>query len=258
LRFLAIGLAALVFPAAASAGSLVLHPSGFGTQSYSAWKAHQGQPDSNGNADQALYFQKNVPTPVNAAGVAVVRGLEGDAPSTLTGLSWEHRTDGHCGAGAPRWDLFLRDSAGQNHTVFLGCAAAAHTPGSQAGWIRDSYSQSAISTEIATQAPGATGLTISGLAIVYDEGNDFGFPCPDVGNSCVYLDNIIVNNHCWTGASDNGANAPTAAECTPASFSGSLASPVSTIPTDSGLLTALVGMFPTVPATSWTFYPNVL
>jgi hypothetical protein len=259
LRFVVIGVVALVaLPTYAFAGALTLHPSGFGTKSYSSWKAHQGQPDSNGNSEQALYFQKDVPTATVAAGVAVVRGLEGQAPSALMGLSWEHRVDGHCGAGAPRWNVYVRDSAGTIYTVFLGCAAATHSPGSAPNWIRDSYDNTAIQAQIGLQTPGAVGaLTIAGLAILYDDGNDVGAPCPDVGNSCVYLDNIIVNNHCWTSAGDNGSNAPSAAECTPAEFAG-LGIPTLVTPADSGLLTALGVMFPSVPPLDWTFYNNVL
>src|SRR3954469_18483552 len=94
LRFVAIGLATLVFPAAASAGALTLHPSGFGTKSYSAWKAHQGLPDTKGNDDQSLYFQKQTTTATFAAGVAVIKGIAGTPVSALTGLSWTHREDG--------------------------------------------------------------------------------------------------------------------------------------------------------------------
>src|SRR3954470_17053171 len=116
LRFVAIGLATLVFPAAASAGALTLHPSGFGTHSYSAWKAHQGLPDSKGNDDQALYFQKMTTTPTIAAGVAVIKGIAGTPLTDLDGLGWNHREDGHCGAGAPRWNVTVQNGAGQTFT----------------------------------------------------------------------------------------------------------------------------------------------
>jgi hypothetical protein len=28
----------------------------------------------------------------------------------LTGLAWDHRDDGHCGAGAPRWNINAHSS----------------------------------------------------------------------------------------------------------------------------------------------------
>jgi hypothetical protein len=59
----------------ALAGSdFTLHPSGFGTMSYSAWKAKEGKPDRTGNQFQALYFQKMTVTATFAAGAAVIKG----------------------------------------------------------------------------------------------------------------------------------------------------------------------------------------
>jgi hypothetical protein len=178
---------------------LKLHPDGFGEQSYAAWKAQEGEPDAQGDANSALYFQKMTSTATFAAGVAVIRGLEGEPVSALTDLSWEHRVDGWCGAGAPRWDIFVTDAAGNSYTVFLGCAAAAHTTGSTTGWIRDSYGAAAISAAVSA-AVGANGpVTISGLIIVFDEGTDVA------GNpGFVFLDNITVNAQTWSSPADNG------------------------------------------------------
>ncbi len=132
-----------------NAGSdLTLHPSGFGEHSFAAWKAQQGQADSIGAANQALYLQKMTATATIAAGVVVIDGLEGLPASSLTALSWEHRDGGHCGAGAPRWDLSVQDASGGRHTIFLGCAAATHTPGSAPGWTRDSYAAEGIGSII--------------------------------------------------------------------------------------------------------------
>ncbi len=67
---------------------LSLDPGGLGEQSFAKWQAHEGEPDAKGSADQALYFQKKVDTPVFAAAFAVIRGLEGRPVSDLTKLSW--------------------------------------------------------------------------------------------------------------------------------------------------------------------------
>src|SRR3954469_7884839 len=133
-----------------SNSGLTLHPDGFGPNSFAAWRAHEGLPDSKGNADHALYFQKMTTTATNAAGVARITGLEGQPLSAITGLSWEHRTDGWCGAGAPRWDVIVSDASGNRGVIFLGCAAAAHTPGSAPNWIRDSYPGPSIAAVPAT------------------------------------------------------------------------------------------------------------
>src|SRR5207245_4012295 len=158
-----------------------LHPSGFGRHSYAAWKAHEGEPDARGNADQALYFQKMTVTTDFAAGVAVIDGLEGQPASALTALSWDHRNDGWCGAGAPRWNVGLTDASG-DHTVFLGCNAATHT-GVGADWTQDSYSAPDIQAAITAAGVDAANATIRSLAIVFDEGTD-------VGPGFVFLDNI--------------------------------------------------------------------
>jgi len=193
-----------IFSVAFAARGLKLHPSGFGEKSQAAWKAKEGLPDSSGKANHALYLQKMTATSTFAAGVAIVDGVEGMPTSALTGLEWEHRTDGWCGAGAPRWNVGVTGASGDEYTLFLGCAAATHTPGSAANWIRDSYAGPAIvavggsnaGLTAAQQADAAAG-TIRSLAIIFDEGTDFG-------PGYVYLDNIKVNDHVWTGPQDNG------------------------------------------------------
>ena len=86
----------------AAAGNVTLHPSGFGQQSYAAWKAQQGQPDFTGSDDQSLYFQKMTATATVAAGVAVFKGFEGMDTSALGYLGFSYRRGTHCRAGAPR------------------------------------------------------------------------------------------------------------------------------------------------------------
>lgn len=190
---------------AQSASNLTLHPRGFGEKSLTAWRAKEGLPDSRGTANQALYFQKFTATSTYAAGVALIQGASGIPISEITGLSWEHRNDGHCGAGAPRWTFYVQDAGGNQGVVFLGCAAAAHTPGSAPNWTRDSYPGSAIAAAIiplgSNPVDASTATLASDLAIVFDEGTDQG-----VGY--VYLDNITVERNgtprVFTSAADNG------------------------------------------------------
>jgi len=206
-----VALIAAALPMTALGGSdYTLHPTGFGPQSYSSWKAQQGEPDRTGNQFQALYFQKMTATATNAAGVAVIKGFEGMPASSLTGLAWDHREDGHCGAGAPRWNIGL-SVGGQNSTVFLGCNAAQHTELTQSsghGWCRDMQPSSAFTFP--------SGATIRYLAIVFDEGTDSANPPPagcaqeQLSGGFVHLDNISVTvggtTHIWTSASDNSNN----------------------------------------------------
>ncbi|HJS43974.1 MAG TPA: hypothetical protein VJ755_10920 [Gemmatimonadales bacterium] len=176
-----------------------LHPSGFGEHSLAAWKAKEGLPDNHGKADHALYFQKFTETPTFAAGVAIVDGLEGLPATALTILSWEHRNDGWCGAGAPRWNIGLTDASGGFGIAFLGCNAAAHIAGSAPDWTKDSWNvQAEIAAAIVLYGLDAGTTTIRGLAIVFDEGTDV-----PANPGFVYLDNIIVNSTRWTSPADN-------------------------------------------------------
>src|SRR3989442_7633249 len=133
-----------------------LHPSAFGEGALTAWKPHEGEPDSKGNGDFALYFQKMTTTATVSAGVSVITGVEGQPVLVLTNatsvLSWESRDDGHCGNGAPRWDIFITGANPANsYTVFLGCntaSGAAQSVGSESGWTLDAWSGTAIAGQI--------------------------------------------------------------------------------------------------------------
>lgn len=282
MRYLVLLLAAacvLALPVGALGGSAAtLHPAGFGPHSYSAWKAHQGLPDTTGKDDQALYFQKMTTTPTNAAGVAVIRGLEGTPLSDLVGLSWAHREDGHCGAGAPRWNVTVRDQSGTTHTAFLGCNAATHSEYATYdghGWCLDTQPSPAAAVADQAGRP-ANELTVVGLAIVFDEGNDTPNP-PPVGceqeqltGGFVHLDDITVTVsgivHCWTGASDNGSAAgacpapptPSQQAPVPSPLDISVPAGLAVDPLDLGLVNALRLAAPGVPLLAWSLYPNVL
>jgi hypothetical protein len=199
-RLLLVGTVLLALPAAASAGSLVLHPNGFGDHSYSSWKADEGLPDSTGAKDQALYLQKNTATATPAAGVAVIKGVEGLPTTALGDLQFWWRTDTHCGAGAPRFNVRVQPALGPAQTIFIGCQGM--VPGAVQMHEGTTFQQR-------TAPPGAVppGQVVS-LAIVFDEGNDVG-RCADgagvlTGESCVFLDDIRAAGHTWTSPSDNG------------------------------------------------------
>src|SRR5205085_6130487 len=82
-------------------------------------------------------------------------------------------------AGAPRWNVGITTSGGQDQTFFFGCYAAAHSPTanqtpnpSGVAWCHDSYNTGAISSVL------PAGATIRYLAIVFDEGTDNPIPQP--------------------------------------------------------------------------------
>jgi hypothetical protein len=193
-------------PQGAQAGDITLHPSGFGEHSYAAWKAHEGLPDSGGNKDQALYFQKMTSTATFAAAFAVFEGVAGMETAELGDLAFWYRDDGHCGAGAPRFNVRIQPPAGPRQTLFFGCNSGM-VPG-------DTRTDDEGRVWFERRLPAGTippGDVVS-LSIAYDEGTELppGF---------VYLDDIEAADHLWTSATDNGsggfttANSPvTAAE----------------------------------------------
>jgi hypothetical protein len=181
-----------------------LHPSGFGEHSYASWKGGEGLPDSTGSKDQALYLQKDTLTANEVAGVAVFDGFQGMHTSEIVPLEFWYRTDSHCGAGAPRFNIRVDTGVGPQQTIFVGCAGM--VPGATVTHDGHTYQQRTFAGPILPAG------TVTGLAIMYDEGDDLGlaFPCPNDTltdpNSCVYLDNIRVGEHLWTSASDNGGD----------------------------------------------------
>lgn len=66
--------------------------------------------------DGTLFLEKNVPTSEPVAAGAEVEGVEG---LSTTGLTLSFDVEGYCGAGAPRFNVYLE---GEATPVFLGCA----------------------------------------------------------------------------------------------------------------------------------------
>jgi hypothetical protein len=178
--------ATLVFaaPAAAQQQQLRLDLSTVGKGARAAWKANTGLPDptSNSRADHALVLEKRVATTEVAAAVATVEGIAGTRVTALARLQWNRLNGTHCTGGAPRWNLSITGASGAEYTVFLGCEAAAQTPGDHDAWTMGFWGSDEIRAQVSAQA-GADALagTLTGLAIVFDEGPD-----------SVVLDNLVV------------------------------------------------------------------
>jgi hypothetical protein len=147
-------------------------------------------PDRTGVADAAwvanagleghgLYLEKDATTPTNASGGASIEGTDG---ITLTELGFDYRNDGHCGAGAPRFNVYT--TAGTY--FFFGCAYGVHTVAGS-GWTRVRFGNAdAFPADGVTAFPGFGTAVVTGIDIVFDEGTD-------VGPGFAMLDNIDVN-----------------------------------------------------------------
>ena len=144
------------------------------------WVTRVGLPDDVGKANHALFLEKAGATSVNASAFAVIGGIEG---LTLTELGFDYRNDGHCGAGAPRFNVTLPDG----RYFFFGCIYGKPQAPPASGWTRIRWNDSE-----GTVFPAGNyewprfGVVVQSIAIVFDEGTD-------VGGGSVLLDNININ-----------------------------------------------------------------
>jgi len=158
-----------------------------------SWLNGAGLPDNGtanpggGTPHQGLLLNKNGPTSdCSAAGASIV----GFAPNgTLSALGFDYRLGGHCGAGAPRFNV----TDNLNNTFFFGCngGTPSAAPQDPANWTRVTFDQ--------TNAPPGFvfGLTqVASIEIIFDEGTDT--PSPDgnapAGVGLATIDNIRINN----------------------------------------------------------------
>jgi len=107
---------------------------------------------------------------------------------TLTALGYDVRNGGHCGAGAPRFNVVTTDGV----THFIGCTspppsvtpAPATADGATMGWQSLRWTNMA-----AVFPPIAATSTVQSIFIVFDEGVD----TPPDFSGMVVIDNIDVN-----------------------------------------------------------------
>jgi hypothetical protein len=130
-----------------------------------------------------IVLAKNCPTAtVAAAGIDVISPLEGGSISELTELDFSYQNGGHCGSGAPRFNVVV-DGA----TYFLGCAGGTQTD-LGTGWTHVVFGPA----EFAAAGIPTTG-TLEDIMIIFDEGTDT-VPGGTIGTpGTVTLDDISVN-----------------------------------------------------------------
>jgi hypothetical protein len=180
---------------------LTLYPAAGGAETYAAWKAQEGRPDSQGDANQALYLQ-NQTGALDTAAAAHVRGLENTLVRNLVSLQYQHRIDSACTKTDPRWTLFIQGK--RRYLVTLGCAITPARATDDPRWIGRIFTQPLIRAEVLRQAgTDAFAGRIEGLAFVFDR-----------SKGDVYADNLAVRSRTasklWTFAGDNGNGIPAA------------------------------------------------
>lgn len=150
----------------------------------SAWAPGIGVPAQTGDrADHGVVFQKNGPTSTNAAGFAIVAGVEGLSTSGLT-LGFDYKQGLHCGAGAPRFNVVDTDG----NYYFFGCSYGTHSTNTPVtGWNRVTFA----GTDSFPTLP--AGKTVAAIALVFDEGTDTPISGGVITPGSAIVDNIRVN-----------------------------------------------------------------
>jgi hypothetical protein len=165
----------------------------------SAWLGGMGLPDNGSNnpdgndPHRGLLLNKNGPTANCSSSGATITGFR--PGSTLSELGFDYRNGGHCGAGAPRFNITT--TAG--FLYFAGCATGAQTPAPQdpAEWTRVRYSATAgqVFPQLGTNPPFVFGTTqVRSISIVFDEGTDSAGLSDPAGVGLAVIDNIDVND----------------------------------------------------------------
>ncbi len=149
------------------------------------WVKHLGLPDSDDDehSNFALLLSKDTATSTVAAAGAQIRGVQG---ITLTELGYDFRAGGHCGAGAPRFNVVTTD----NVVHFIGCNSPFPTgsgalPGFS-GWTRLRWT--ATGGVVPGFPPVLSTQTVQSITIIFDEGTDQGN-----SSGMAVIDNIDIN-----------------------------------------------------------------
>ena len=154
-----------------------------------AWLRGMGLSDSGGPNDprNGLLLSKNGATADCSSAGASIKGVKGMVVTDTFEVGFDYRNGGHCGAGAPRFNIDTDQGV-----FFVGCANAPKKPAPQdPEWTQI---RSTITTCGSECFPGSipVGATINSISIVFDEGTDAANNDTE-GVGLAVLDNININ-----------------------------------------------------------------
>jgi len=179
-----------------------------------AWLGGMGLPDNGGanattpnDPHTGLLLSKNGPTADCSSSGARITGVKGMTVDANFQLGFEYRNGGHCGAGAPRFNVMVQNSATGTDTFHFvgGCSndqTPTQAPQDPGQWTRVMFQ---------TSNPGESfpaipvGSKIISISILYDEGTDTA-TSDSLGVGLAVIDNIYINGHIITSgpAGTNG------------------------------------------------------
>src|SRR6266516_4491284 len=156
-----------------------------------AWLRGMGLSDSGGPNDpnNGLLLSKNGATADCSSAGASIKGVKGMVVTDTFKVGFDYRNGGHCGAGAPRFNIDTDQGL-----FFVGCANAPRKPAPQdPEWTQI---RSTITTCGSECFPGSipVGATINSISIIFDEGTDaVNNDSNSEGVGLAVLDNILIN-----------------------------------------------------------------
>jgi len=177
------------------------------------WLKGMGLPDNGGQnvgtnpADNpnkkdphtGLLLSKNGTTPDCSSAGARIHGVKGKTVTAGFTLGFDYRNGGHCGAGAPRFNVDT-----DMGFFFVGCANAPKSPAPQdpLQWTRTRSVVTACGIEcFPSSIP--VGAKIKSITIIYDEGTDTANNDTQ-GVGLAVLDNIFINGALIGGNGNSG------------------------------------------------------
>lgn len=179
-----------------------------------AWLGGIGLPDNGGpnvgpdptdnpnkrNPHRGLLLSKNGTTPDCSAPGAEIKGVRGRTVTASFQLGFDYRNGGHCGAGAPRFNVVVRPPSGPETFHFVGGCSNDSTP-TPAPQDPLQWTQVRFEVTSPTESfpPIPLGSRIRSITLVFDEGTDTPTgprPSGDLGNpsgiGLTVVDNIFV------------------------------------------------------------------
>src|SRR2546427_5401846 len=148
-----------------------------------AWLRGMGLPDDGGNnapnpatrndPHRGLLLSKNGPTADCSAAGARISGVKGMTVTATFELGFDYRNGGHCGAGAPRFNVVAKPASGPETFHFVGGCANDQTP---AGAPQDSTQWTRVRFQTGNPAESfpviPVGSRIVSISLIFDEGTD--------------------------------------------------------------------------------------
>jgi hypothetical protein len=178
-----------------------------------AWLRGMGLPDNGGpnattptDPHTGLLLSKNGPTADCSSSGARITGVKGMTVDATFQLGFEYRNGGHCGAGAPRFNVVAKlGTAAETFHFVGGCsndAAATPAPQDTAQWTRVMFQ---VSNPAESFPVIPVGSKIISISILYDEGTDTANNDTQ-GVGLAVIDNIYINGNIITSGPRGGDN----------------------------------------------------